>query len=73
MAEQGKPKSLLTRLFIAYLIGLGPLTIAGIYVLFGATPGDANQGAVFYLAVVLIITPFCLFGAGTYLYVSGKR
>jgi hypothetical protein len=68
-----QPRSLLTRLLITYLIGLGPLTIAGIYILFGATPGDANQGAAFYLAIILIITPVCLFGAGTYLYLSGKR
>jgi hypothetical protein len=65
--------SLAKRLLTAYLIGLGPFTLAAIYVLFGATRGDANQGTVFWLVIVLVITPVCLFGAGAYLYLSGKR
>lgn len=65
--------SLAKRLLIAYLIGLGPFTLAAIYILFAATGGDANQGAVFWLVVVVVITPVCLFGAGAYLYLSEKR
>lgn len=65
--------SLAKRLLIAYLIGLGPFTLAAIYVLFGATGGDANQGAASWLVVIVVITPVCLFGAGAYLYLSGKR
>ena len=60
--------SLVRRLLIAYLIGLGPFTLAAIYVFFGAAWGDANQGAVFWLVIVLVITPVCLFGAGAYLW-----
>lgn len=45
--------SLAKRLLIAYLIGLGPFTLAAIYVFFGAASGDANQGAVFRLVILL--------------------
>ncbi len=58
-------------LAVACSLGIGPLTIAIMYFIFGTTTNDANPGAAVYLGVAIVVTPFLIVGAVAY-YLSDK-